>query len=298
MKPTDRFSVRLGIIVITSVALFGLALGLALFGETATAQNEAASPPPSPAASREGELTVFAASSLTDALGETGEAFERQNSGTRIVNSFGGSSQLRLQIEQGARADIFVSADLRQIDLANAKGLLEGDAVLIARNRLVLVAPRGSPVRSLSDLATSGIKLVLATEEAPAGHYADALIAALSNRPGQEEYQAKVRANIVSREPNVRLVLAKVRLGEADAGFVYATDAQQALLKAPNSLLVIDPGALPEAEVSYYAARVRGSRQSALAADYLRLLTSPEVRASLSALGFLAPEKENASVQK
>jgi molybdate transport system substrate-binding protein len=174
-------------------------------------------------------LRVFAAASLSDAFREIAAAYERAHPGQRVELNLAGSPTLRTQIEQGAPADVFASADLEHAQALAQAGLL-GPRRVFARNRLVVVVPaRGAKVRALPDLAAPGIKVVTAGPAVPAGRYAGQVLDKLGEGgrlgPG---FTARVRANLASQETSVRAVLAKVALGEADAGFVYATDAASA----------------------------------------------------------------------
>ncbi len=174
-----------------------------------------------------GRVTVFAAASLTDAFQEIGRDFESEHEGVDIVFSFGGSPTLRTQIEQGARADVFASADERQMDIAREKGLLGGTPLVFARNSLVIITPAANRARleTPADLARPGLKLVIANQDVPAGEFARKALTALSSEPAYGAgFADRVLANVVSQESNVKQVVAKVELGEADAGIVYVSD--------------------------------------------------------------------------
>jgi molybdate transport system substrate-binding protein len=171
-------------------------------------------------------LRVSAAASLTEAFSEAALIYERTHAGDRVELNFAGSQVLRTQIEQGAPADVFASADLVHADALVRSGLL-GPTRVFARNRVVVVAPAGEgKLRSLQDLARPGLKLVLAASTVPVGRYTTQVLGKLGAAGLYgDDFQARVQANVVSQETNARAVLAKVALGEADAGFVYATDA-------------------------------------------------------------------------
>jgi molybdate transport system substrate-binding protein len=192
---------------------------LAILGPPLLAGRPAAPAPPT--------LTVYAAASLADAFRDLGRTLEAAHPGLTVHFNFAGSQQLALQIEQGAPADVFASADQRWMSYASEKGLVEGESVIFARNRLVAIVPRTNPGRigGLPDLARKGTKLVLAAEAVPAGKYSREALENLSAAPGfPPEYDRKVLANVVSQEENVKAVVAKVQLGEADAGLVYYSD--------------------------------------------------------------------------
>lgn len=158
-------------------------------------------------------MTVLAASSLTEAFEAVEEAYEDEHPDVDVVISFGGSSSLAAQIEQGVPADVFAAAD--RITMDRVAGRAADPPVLVARNQLVIAVARGNPERvsGLADLARDDLVVVLAAPEVPAGNYAAEALAA-----------AGVSVDPASLEQNVRAVAAKVALGEADAGIVYATD--------------------------------------------------------------------------
>jgi len=173
-------------------------------------------------------LTVFAAASLTEAFTELGQQFETQHPGVRLVFNFAASQQLAQQLDQGAPADIFASANDRQMDVAvRSRRVRDGSQETFARNRLVVIVPKDNPagVSSLKDLAGPGLKLVLAAREVPVGQYAlDLLDRAVQDPAFGAGYREAVLANVASYEENVKSVLTKVTLGEGDAGIVYVSD--------------------------------------------------------------------------
>jgi len=172
-------------------------------------------------------LTVFAAASLTDAFTEIGSNFEALHPGVTVTMNFAGSQALRTQIEEGAPADVFASANTTQMDAVVASGFVIQDAPKIfLTNALVIILPVDNPagVDSVEALANPGLKLVLAAEEVPVGKYSrqafDLMDASFGNG-----FKDKLLANVVSNEDNVKQVVTKVQLGEADAGIVYTSDA-------------------------------------------------------------------------
>jgi molybdate transport system substrate-binding protein len=174
-------------------------------------------------------LTVFAAASLTASFQEIGKAFEAANPGVTVSFNFAGSQSLRTQIEQGAAADVFASADHKNIDTMVSENLIAGGAYRdIAINKLVVIMPPGNPakMRTLQDLSKPGLKLDLADESVPVGSYARQALTSLDGDPAYgADFSTKVLANVVSNETDVKQVVSKVDLGEADAGIVYMTDA-------------------------------------------------------------------------
>ena len=163
--------------------------------------------PPAAAQSRsESELVVFAAASLSGAFQALGATFERAHPGTRVRFNFAGSQQLAVQLEQGARADLFAPADERWMTYALDRGLLTGPPRRFARNRLVVILPASNPARiaRLEDLARGGIKLVIGAEAVPVGGYTRRMLARLAEAPGfPADFARRVLANVVSEEENV-----------------------------------------------------------------------------------------------
>src|SRR4051812_38575530 len=175
-----------------------------------------------------GNLTVFAAASLTGAFGQIGKDFEAAHPGTKVTYNFAGSQQLAQQLQQGAPADVFASANAKQMQVAvDAGRVVSGTARTFVRNRLVVIYPKENPaaISTLQDLAKPGVKLILAAAEVPVGGYSlDFFKKASSNVGFGDTYSETVMSNVVSFEDNVRSVLSKVALGEADAGIVYTSD--------------------------------------------------------------------------
>ena len=229
------------------------------------------------------ELTVFAASSLTEAFAEIAAVFEGQNDGVEVRLGFDGSSTLATQIIQGAPADVFASADERQMQLVVNEGLAGSEPQLFTGNRLVLITPEDSDVTGLEQLAKPGVLLVLAAPDVPVGAYAREALAKMNAAYGAD-FSRRVLENLVSEESNVRQVALKVELGEADAAIVYATDATVAegvtTLDIPDDLNVLG---------TYPVATLTGSPQPELAQAFVDLVLSSEGQAILAGRGFIAP---------
>ena len=228
-------------------------------------------------------LTVYAAASLTDAFTEIGEAFESSRSGVTVVFNFGGSQNLRTQIEQGAPADIFASANVEEMDTLVAQNFVEVDAPKVfLTNQLVVILPESNPggITSLEDLSTPGLKIVLAAEEVPAGRYAREILNRLNAQFGAD-YSDQVLANVVSNEDNVRQALTKVQLGEADASIVYVSDAV-----AVPELRRIEIPADVNVIAEYPIAALVESKNSDLANEFIQYVLSPETQATLEKWGF------------
>jgi molybdate transport system substrate-binding protein len=229
----------------------------------------------SAAATASGTLTVFAAASLTDAFGLLGRVLEQRNPGLHVTISFAGSQQLAQQIAQGAKADVFASADQRWMDYIREHGLIDGVPLEFVRNLLVAIVPQANPnhIVRLQDLARQGVKLVIEAEAVPAGKYSRDVLAKLSYAPGfPRDYAQRVLRNVVSEEDNVKAVVTKVQLGEADAGIVYRSDVTPALA---GKLQVI---AIPDrynVRASYAIALVKGASNTAAGRQFIDLVLSP-----------------------
>ena len=173
----------------------------------------------------ERSLVVFAAASLREVFTELGREFERTHPGVEVTFNFAGSQELRAQIEHGAPADVLASADLRHMQELLKAALVEKPMGFCRNEPVVVVAPNAA-LSSFEQLAQAK-RLVIGAKEVPIGRYSEQILERSRRRFG-EEFVARVRSKIVSRELNVRQVLAKVILGEADAGIVYRTDARSA----------------------------------------------------------------------
>ena len=259
-----------------------LAASLALLAGCAT-------PTSTPAAIAPAEtLTVFAAASLTGAFDEIGTAFEAANPGATVTFNFAGSQQLAQQIGQGAPADVFASANSTQMDLVIKSGqVVSGSQKTFVQNRLVVIFPTANPggLTRLQDLAKPGLKLVLADKSVPVGGYALDFVSKASASPDfTPTYRATVLANVVSYEADVKSVLAKVSLGEADAGIVYTTDitpnaaSKVSRLDIPNALNTI---------ATYPIAAIKDSPHAALAQEFVDYILSADGQAVLAKWGFM-----------
>jgi len=213
-------------------------------------------------------ITVYAAASLTD-------VFPKIDSTNRY--SFGGSNTLAAQIQQGAPADVFASANTSIPNQLYAKGLCS-KPVVFTRNTLVIVVPKSNPagIRSIYSLTKPGIKLDIAASGVPVGSYTLQILKNMS-------LSASVLKNVVSQETDVREVLSKVALGEADAGFVYSTDAKT----VPGQVTVVRVPAWAQPKVQYGVCVVNASGDKADAQAFINKVTSKAGQAKLLAAGFL-----------
>jgi molybdate transport system substrate-binding protein len=233
-------------------------------------------------------LTVFAAASLAEAFTAIGKNFEAEHPDVTVRFNFAGSQTLATQIEQGAKADVFASADQRWMQYATEKGLVAGIPVMFARNRLVVVLPKSNPgyVDRLQDLARPGLKLVLAGAQVPVGAYSREALRRLSARSGfPRDFDQRVLRNLVSEEENVRAVVAKVQLREADAGIAYVTDVTPAARAQLRVLEIPDP----ENPIAEYPIAATAVGNTDLGRAFVVHVLSPAGQRELAARGFLPP---------
>jgi molybdate transport system substrate-binding protein len=232
-----------------------------------------------PAAPRR-ELTVFAAASLREAFQELAATFEHEHPGVTVSLALAGSQELSTQIEHGAPADVFASADIKHMAALAAQKLVSTPRIF-ARSEPVIVVPKGNPagIGGLRDLPRAH-RIVVGTPEVPIGAYTLRILDAASLRYGSD-FRSRVEARVVSREVNVRQVLAKVALGEAEAAIVYRTDA------APSKAVEAIP-IPPELNViaQYPVAVVSGASQAALGQEFVELLLSRAGQQVLARFGF------------
>ncbi len=231
-------------------------------------------------------LLVFAAASLTDAFTEIGENFEAQNPNVAVTFNFAGSQALRTQIEEGAPADVFASASGKEMEtlITNAFVIKESSQIFLS-NQLIIILPADNPagINSLEDLAIDGVKIVLAAEEVPVGNYARQALD-LMNKSFSNNFKDNVLKNVVSNEDNVKQVVAKIQLGEADAGIVYTSDAIAApelqTIEIPSELNII---------AKYPIAPLVESANADLAQAFIAFVLSDEGQAILQKWGFGSP---------
>jgi molybdate transport system substrate-binding protein len=245
--------------------------------------------PPAATAAPEGPThTVFAAASLTEAFAEIGQQFEAAHPGVKVVYNLAGSQQLAQQIVAGAPADLFASANQKQMDAAGAADRVAPESSQIfARNRLVVITPADNPagLAQLQDLAKPGLKLVLAAKEVPVGQYSLEFL----DKAGQGAsygtgFKDAVLANAVSYEENVKSVLTKVVLGEGDAGIVYLTDIS---LENADKVGRIDIPDELNTIATYPIASVTDSAEPELAQAFIELVLGQQGQEILAKYGFL-----------
>ncbi len=232
------------------------------------------------------ELTVFTAASLTGAFTEIGEMYKNETN-VRVVFNFDGSQVLRTQIENGAYADVFVSANKKQMNALLAEGLMNnGSITVFTRTKPVIIVPKQNPARiqNVSDLAKPGIKIVIGTKDVPIGDYTLQILGRLANDTAfGPEFREKVTANVVSQETNVNYIVSKVALGEADAGVAYQSDvtrdlaAKVAKISIPDKYNVI---------AEYPIGVLLQAKYPAEALEFINLIRSEKGATILEKYGF------------
>ena len=254
-----------------------IVVGLAACGSN----NSGTSSAPGPSASESGSLslsgdiTVFAAASLTESFTELGKQFESANPGTKVTFSFAASSALAQQINSGAPADVFAPASPKNIDqVVDAGGA--SDPKVFAQNVMEIATPPSNPgnVASVDDLAKSSVKTALCQPQVPCGSVAQQVFT-----------NAKITVKPVTLEPDVKSVLTKVQLGEVDAGMVYVTDVKAAGAKVKGVEIADDVNA----STDYPIAALTKSGNAAVASAFVDLVLSPAGQGVLTNAGFQAP---------
>jgi len=230
-------------------------------------------------------LTVFAAASLTDSFKEIGKAFEAANPSVTVAFNFAGTQALVTQLTQGAAADVFVSANQTYMDkMVTAALVMQGTPKDFVTNVLEVIMPANNPAKlqTLQDLAKPGLKLVLEDKSVPAGAYSLTILDNLSKDAGYgADFKTKVLANVVSNETDVKQVVAKVQLGEADAGIVYVTDA----IAAPTLKTIVIPTKF-NVIAKYPIAALVHATQPDLAAAFVAYVLSADGQATMKKWGF------------
>ncbi|MGI8916329.1 MAG: molybdate ABC transporter substrate-binding protein [Chloroflexota bacterium] len=268
------------------VVLLPLLLAACVGGGTAVAL------PAAPAAGVphvQGTVTVFAAASLTDAFKALGAVLQQANPGSTVTFNFGGSPTLRTQLAQGAHADVFASADAPNMQGAQKEGSISGSPTIFAQNKLTVIVPAANPagITTLQDLAKPGVKLDLAEAAVPVGNYARQAFAKMGQDPGfGSTFGAAVAKNVVSYEADVKQVVAKVQLGEADAGVVYQTDVTAAVRSALKLIAIPDQFNII---AQYPIAVVQGAPNADGAQAFISFVLSPAGQAVLAKYGFTPP---------
>jgi molybdate transport system substrate-binding protein len=267
-----------------------LLVALSACGAGASPSSSVPSTAPSVAASQaaaNAPLTIYGAASLKTALAQIKTAWEGSHPGSTLTISTDSSAALETQIEQGAPADVFLSADTSNPKKLTDKSLADGAAENFAGNLLTVIVPAGNPARitSPADLAKPGVKVIAAGDDVPITKYAKMLVANLAKESGYPaNFQAAYAANVASQEENVSGIVNKVALGEGDAGIVYVTDA-----KANPKVTPIEVPKNANVPATYAGVVNKASAHPATAHAFLDWVAGPDGQAVLASLGFLPP---------
>ncbi|MGD0122064.1 MAG: molybdate ABC transporter substrate-binding protein [Candidatus Limnocylindrales bacterium] len=238
-----------------------------------------------PATAAPASLTIYAAASLKAAMAQVKTKYEAANPGTTLTISTDSSTALETKIEQGAPADVFLSADTTNPQKLVDKGLAAGSLARFAGNLLTVIVPASNPagIQTPADLAKSGVKVIAAGDTAPITKYANQLVANLAKQPGYPaDFVSKYTANIVSKQDNVAAVVTQVELGEGDAGIVYVTDA-----KTSTKVATIAVPAAANVPATYAGVVVKASTNAVAAQAFLTWFAGPGGQAVLGGFGFL-----------
>jgi molybdate transport system substrate-binding protein len=232
------------------------------------------------------EITVFTAASLTGAFTEIGQMYKNETN-ISVVFNFDGSQVLRTQIENGAYADIFVSANAKQMNLMKNDGFMNNSSITVfTKTKPVIIVPKDNPgkIQNISDLSKPGIKIVIGTKDVPIGDYTLQILAKLANDSIYgPEFRKLVMENVVSNETNVNYITSKVALGEADAGFAYKSDITKDLsskitkIEIPDKYNVI---------ATYPMGILKQSKYTPQAQEFINLVESDKGTAILEKYGF------------
>jgi len=233
------------------------------------------------------QLTVFCGAGLSGAFNEIGQLYQN-SSGIAVEFNFDGAPALRAQIEQGAYADLLACADYKHMNALRAEGYINNSTVrTFAENEMAVVLPLHNPanILSLADLARPGTLILMGTLELPAGYHAREALSKLANDSEYgPDYRNKVMANIVSQETTVNRIVSKVALGEADAGFAFASDVSPAMV---GKVIKISIPNKYNVAVDFPIGALKPSRHPREAQEFSDLVISPEGQAVLEKYGFI-----------
>jgi molybdate transport system substrate-binding protein len=235
------------------------------------------------------ELMVYAAASLKAVLAQIKTAYEAATPGITLTIATDSSTALETKIEQGAPADVLLSADTKNPQALVDKGFASGSVVDFAGNLLTVIVPSANPagIGAPADLAKGGVKVIACSDGVPIQTYTAKWLAKVSGLPAYgADFAARYDANVVTREDNVGSIVAKVALGEGDAGVVYVTDA-----KASGKVRTIDIPTDQNVPATYGGVVVRSSAHADAAGAFLAWLTGAKGEAILGSFGFVSPSR-------
>ena len=251
-----------------AISMVAVSLAAVACGSTTPAQGQGSPQPLS------GTLSLFAAASLTDSFKALGASFHQQYPGVQFLYNFEGTPTLVAQIEQGAPADVFASADTANMSKVQSDGLAAGSPKIFAHNQLEIVVAPGNPkgISGLQDLARPGVIYISAGPTVPAGKYAAQALA-----------KAGVNVTPKSLETDVKSVISKIELGEADAGIVYTTDVKAAGSRVSGVLIPVSDNVVAD----YPIVTLKSSSNAAADEGFISFVTSAQGQAVLESFGFL-----------
>ena len=230
------------------------------------------------------ELNVFVAASLREAFSDLIVAYEEKHQDVDIIGNFAGSQLLRVQIEEGATADVYISANEQHMRQLNENGFVTAPVTTAATNELVLAVPTGNPadINTVDDLSRADSRVVMAGPAVPAGAYAREMLKKYGEYSDRPAAARNILDRTISFETNVRMVAAKLELGEADAGFVYRTD----VLAADGRLEIIDVPVEVQVSARYPMATLSISNSPRLAQQFVVFVRSGKAQKILEKYGF------------
>lgn len=239
------------------------------------------------AAAGKTEVQVFAASVMTESFGEIKRLFEKTHPEVDVKLSFAATSVLRFQVEQGSTPEVFESADAKNMEALVKKGFIATKPLPIAHNRIAVIIPAANPgkIRSLADLARPNLALVGCAADVPVGAYTLEVLGKL-DKSGKfgKDFGKRVKANFHSLEPNVKGIVAKVMLGDADAGFCYVSDLNANVAKKVRIIPIPDKY---NVLASHYIGIVKGCPNAKLGRQFITTVLSPTGQAILQRNGLI-----------
>jgi molybdate transport system substrate-binding protein len=248
-----------------------------------------ASPTPVVTPVEQKAITVFAAASLGDAFNDTGAAYTAKHPDVKVVFNFAGTQTLVTQVEQGASADVFASANTKYMSQLSGEGYMNNSTIAnFANNSLAVIVPASNPanITSFADLAKPGAKVVIGAPSVPCGSYTLQVLDKSANTTGYGvDFENKVKTNVVSTEPDINGIVSKVALGEADAGIVYVSDVPAAMKDKVKTIPV--PQEINVVAV-YPIGVLSQSRDQAEAESFVQFVLSSDGKAILNGHGFKA----------
>ena len=290
MDSNGKLKIILPLLLIVSAILFAGCTGTTDSPATATPTETAVATATATATATTAQpvtLTVFTAASLTGAFTDIADAYNAQSGGVTVENVFDGSQALRTQIEQGAEPDVFVSANTKHMNALVDEGYMDNDTVqLFLENSMAVIVPADNPagIKTLADLASPGVKIVIGTKDVPFGSYTRQVLEKMNASESYgKEYVDAVYGNVVSEETAVSTVVPKLTLGEADAAFVYKSDILQ---EYKDQLITIEIPAEFNVVAKYPLGILDSSKNKDAAQNFIEFVRGTKGSAILEDYGF------------